>query len=98
LAHHSKKVFAASFVAPVIWMHQVLTITTEANLLARAIDRISDTTILLSLLSIVASSSSSFGHVQKVSTHKQANKQFSGWARIREKVWSTRQQGEKIIG
>jgi hypothetical protein len=79
LAHHYKKVVAASFVASVIWMHQVSAIAAEENFLARAINRIANTTILLSFL-FIAASSSSLGHVQKVSAHKQASKQFSEWA------------------
>jgi hypothetical protein len=31
LAHHSKKIIAASFVAPIIWMHQVSTVLAEAT-------------------------------------------------------------------
>jgi len=81
LAHHYKKVVAASFVALVIWMHQVSAIAVEVNFLARAINKIANTTILLSLLSIAASSSS-LGHVQRVSAHKQASKQFSEWALV----------------
>jgi predicted neuraminidase len=78
LAHHSKKVVATSFVAPVIWTHQVSAIAAEANFLAGVIDRTTDITVLLSFLSIAASSSSSLGHVQRVSAHKQVSKQFSG--------------------
>jgi hypothetical protein len=77
LAHHSKKVVVASFVALVIWTHQVSAVTTKANFLAGAIDRTIDTTILLSLLFVVASSSS-LRHVQKVSTHKQASNPLDG--------------------
>jgi hypothetical protein len=74
LAHHFKKVIAASFVTPVIWTHQVSIVAAEANFLARATNRTIDTTVLLSLLAVTASSSSSLGHVQRVSAHKQANK------------------------
>jgi hypothetical protein len=63
LAHHSKKVVAASFVAPVICTHQVLVVAVEANFLAGATNRIADTTILLCLLFVAISSSSSLGHV-----------------------------------
>jgi len=86
LAHHSKKVVVASFVAPVIWTHQVSAIAAEANFLVGATNRIANTTILLSLLSIVASSSSSLGHVQRILAHKQANKQFSGWALVQRDI------------
>jgi hypothetical protein len=44
-------------------MHQVSTVVAEANFLAGTTDRTTYTTILLSLLSIVASSSSSLRHV-----------------------------------
>lgn len=69
-----KKVAAASFVAPVIWTHQASAVAAEANFLAGAIDRTADTTVLLSLLSVAAAAaaSSSLGHVQRVSAHKQA--------------------------
>jgi len=61
LAHHSKKVVVASFVAQIIWTHQV---STEANFLAGVTNRTIDITVLLSLLSVtVSSSSSSLGHV-----------------------------------
>jgi hypothetical protein len=70
LAHHFKKVATTSFVASVIWMHQVSAVAAKANFLTRAIDRTTDTTILLSFLSIDAYSSSSLGHVQRVLAHK----------------------------
>jgi hypothetical protein len=85
LAHHSKKVIAASFVASIIWMHQVSPVLAKANFLGGTTNRIADTTILLSLLSIAASFSS-LGHVQKVSAHKQASKQFSGWALVQRDI------------
>jgi hypothetical protein len=63
LVHHSKKVIATSFVASVIWTHQVLAVAAKANSLARATDKTENTTVLLSLLFGDASSSSSLGHV-----------------------------------
>jgi hypothetical protein len=86
LAHHSKKVIAASFVAPVIWMHQISTVVVEANFLVGATDRTSDTIVLLSLLSVVTFSSFSLGHVQRVLSNKQASKQFSGWAFVQRNI------------
>ncbi len=101
LAHHSKKVATTSFVAPIIWMHQISAITIEANFLARAIDRTVDTTVLLSLLFVAASSSSSLGHVQRVSAHKQANKQLSRWALVQRDVehrhWREQQWVENFL-
>jgi len=86
LAHHSKKVNAASFVAPIIWMHQVLAVVAKANFLAGATNRTTDTTVLISLLSVATSSSSSLEHVQRVSAHKQASKQFFGWALVQRDI------------
>jgi hypothetical protein len=63
LTHHSKKVIVASFVALVIWMHQVSAGVAEANFLAKATNRIANTIVLLSLLSIATSFPSSLGHV-----------------------------------
>jgi hypothetical protein len=63
LAHHSKKIVAASFVALVIWMHQISNVATEAKFLAGTTNRAIDTTILLSLLFVATTSSSSLGHV-----------------------------------
>jgi hypothetical protein len=78
LAHHSKKVVVASFVTLVIWTHQVLAVAVEANFLAGATYRTSNTTVLLSLLSIVVSFSYSLGHVQRVLAHKQASNSLDG--------------------
>jgi hypothetical protein len=86
LAHHSKKIVTTSFVTLVIWTHQVSVVAAEANFLAGATDRTIYTTILLSFLSVVASSSFSLGHVQRVSAHKQASKQFSGWALVQRDI------------
>jgi hypothetical protein len=86
LAHYSKKVNATSFVALVIWMHQVSAIVAKVNFLVGVTDRTPDTTVFLSLLSIAASSFSSLGHVQRVLAHKQASKQFSGWALVQKDI------------